>query len=60
MDLDHYYATHIAQERTNYQPTNPAWSPSRRHQPISTRLRAAINAIHLPNTPNHSAPTPAR
>jgi hypothetical protein len=60
MDLDHYYATRIARERTNHQPTSPAGTPTRQHQPMGARLRAALRAIHLPTTPRHSAPTPAR
>jgi hypothetical protein len=64
MDLDHYYATRIAQERTNHRlthnHTNPTPPRTRRPRPITTRLRTALNIICLPNRRFQPATTPTR
>ena len=53
MDLDHYYATRIAQERTNHQPnhipTNLTRVRTSQRTPITAHLRTFATAIRRPN-----------
>jgi len=62
MDLDHYYATRIAQERTNHQTSRASVHPTQpRHRPlraINTHLRAALHILR-PAQPTTATPSPA-
>lgn len=60
MDLDHYYAIRIAQERTTHKPSKPTRVGNHRRPPIATLFRTAVAAISLPDRRFQPSTTPTR